>query len=217
MKTKKTIFTLLELLITIAIISILSSMLLPMLQKAKGRVQQINCLNNMKQIYLIFSNYSDDSNDFLPPNGLFIDTVRQYWLYYFLTNGYLKNPNIALCPYFYPNKYIPTDGARYAMSYGGPQRLFIKRNDIIRQFKSESPSPSNFIILADTIHADNNPQRQYYYFAYSNSASPNCHINIRHNKSANCTMLDGSAAGKTFSQIQRPPYGLYFGYYPTVY
>jgi prepilin-type N-terminal cleavage/methylation domain-containing protein len=59
-------FTLIELLIVVAIISILAAMLLPALSLAKGMAKQINCLSNMKQIGLLTSFYLTDFG-YLPP------------------------------------------------------------------------------------------------------------------------------------------------------
>ena len=61
-------FTLVELLVVIAVIAILAAILLPVLDKGKQRSQTADCLNNMKQLQLCYRMYVDDNNDYLPPN-----------------------------------------------------------------------------------------------------------------------------------------------------
>jgi len=59
-------FTLIELLVVIAIIAILASMLLPALQKARGRAQSIACLNNFGNMSKAWLQYVSDNKGVAP-------------------------------------------------------------------------------------------------------------------------------------------------------
>ncbi|HEY5914272.1 MAG TPA: hypothetical protein VJA21_27095 [Verrucomicrobiae bacterium] len=60
----------------IAIIAILASMLLPALGRAKLKVQAASCLNNLKQLQLCWTMYSDDHDQLMPPNTPIITGAR---------------------------------------------------------------------------------------------------------------------------------------------
>ena len=59
-------FTLIELLIVIAIIAILAAMLLPALNKARNMANEAGCRNNLRQLSLICMMYASDNGEQLP-------------------------------------------------------------------------------------------------------------------------------------------------------
>lgn len=59
-------FTLVELLVVIAVIAILAALLLPVLTAAKRKASQTTCLNNLKQLGLGMKIYINDNSDVFP-------------------------------------------------------------------------------------------------------------------------------------------------------
>ena len=70
-------FTLIELLVVIAIIAILASMLLPALNSARQKAEDVRCSGRIKQIGLAFLQYGNDFDGYIPAAST--GAATSYW------------------------------------------------------------------------------------------------------------------------------------------
>lgn len=105
-------FTLIELLIVVAIIAILAGLLLPALNLAKEKARAIKCVNNLKQCNLAIISYGHDYKE-ISPLTYKLGTADDNWNWFTMmcifpygrgpgkppfVAKYLTNPDAAYCP-----------------------------------------------------------------------------------------------------------------------
>lgn len=79
-------FTLVELLVVIAVIGILIALLLPVLGRAKHAAVSISCQENLRQLQLCWHLYAVDNNGYLTPNN---------FVYFVSVGGQDPNPRLG--------------------------------------------------------------------------------------------------------------------------
>ncbi len=93
MNRKDKFFTLIELLIVIAIIAILAALLLPALSKARERAHGNACRGNLRQSSACAMLYSSDYGDYILPSPLLLNSTVNYWYQTLVRLKYLPSAN----------------------------------------------------------------------------------------------------------------------------
>jgi prepilin-type processing-associated H-X9-DG protein len=98
-------FTLVALLVIVAVLALLAAMLLPALAKAKTKSTSINCVNNLKQCGLAFRIWEGDNGDKLPMDVPLakggtkeFDTGADTFRHFQVMSNELSTPKILICP-----------------------------------------------------------------------------------------------------------------------
>ncbi len=78
--SRKNAFTLVELLVVLAVISILGSLLLPAMARTRFRSGDAGCLSNKRQMMVAWAAYAADNADVMAPNAPIGQTANSAWI-----------------------------------------------------------------------------------------------------------------------------------------
>jgi prepilin-type N-terminal cleavage/methylation domain-containing protein/prepilin-type processing-associated H-X9-DG protein len=199
----KMIFTLIELLVVVAIIAILAAMLLPALNKARGKAKAVSCLNNLKNISQFLALYQADWNGYFPGavsgSATFFSNLEPYTKIDALeANSDARKAAFFLCPsddirQKLPNKYRNSYGQNYYCLWG----IVSPRGNMLRP--STLKNPSNIIYMMDCIEPVGDAVTfSANSYPFSSIAASNLGVDFRHtNKLANGLCADGHVSAYT--------------------
>lgn len=205
---KKSIFTLVELLLVLAIVFIMTSMLLPSLRKAKEQASRIACISNQKQIATGIFMYANDNNELLPQTVVTGTWDDMNWIYQ--VKGYVSTSNT----YFLDKKLDAVFACRSDKRQAARERFHYAYDSsygfyppLKNRKLSSLKKPSQVIMIGD--YGESGPDtREDYYPGWLNIYSTTMHTTFAsyHYPVYNGIMADGSGKTMKYTLVSTAAY-----------
>lgn len=214
-------FTLVELLVVIAVLAILAAILMPVFAKAREKARQTQCLSNLKQIVTAWQMYAQDYDEMACPAYYFLSGWRYECAWDFIldwaagstpqwTHGllgpYTKSGEVHRCPSFMGEAWgRPFTGYAYNTTYIGGDVLMGARPCSLAAISE----PAGTAVFAEGGYG-NPVQGCNYLRAPSDPWFPWGKVHFRHTGVANVAYADGhvkSTAAKYHYAASEPEVG----------
>ena len=233
-RCKGNAFTLVELLVVVAILAVLLGLLVPAMAHARSEGRRIVCMSNLQQLALATHMYLDDSKGAFWRYYRNVPGGRHWWFGYEdggpgsgtdrpldkeqgLLADYIQSTDDGLqCPTFpYHNALFYPKFAERSASYGYNLNLGPVPTSLpTAQRSAYLGSAATVVVFADAVHFDFGPTfNEGHYLDYTpNAATPSGYAHFRHNDQAQMIMLDGHSRqqrldGPSFRQVARAESG----------
>lgn len=214
----RTGFTLVELLVVVAIVGVLAGLLLPALNRSRASARRVKCLSNLRQLGLAGQLYWDDNAGacFRYTSG-WTNGGQLYWFGWMGAGAegqrafdptagalypYLRGRGVELCPslnYALAGFKLKASGAAYGYGYNlclsaAGERPPVRTSQIRR--------PAETVFLADAAQVNtfqppaspSNPMLEEFYYVSTNRIEATAHF--RHADHAQVVCCDGHAAAE---------------------
>lgn len=199
-------FTLIELVVVIAIIAVLAALLSPALKTAREQARAIVCMNNLRQLGMTALLYADDHNRRVP----FVDTSVSFSEIFYRTR-YLRNRQVFVCPLHPPKTWVnwlqtygmhfPTDTRLSETNAGGIDIL-------LDSLRSDTILPEDYALFLDSawglLIVSPYPPGMQSFVVYDSNCNPGTEgVHLRHHGAANGFFVDGHVEACSTARLKR--------------
>ena len=180
-------FTLVEVVVVVAVMAVLAAIFLPQWARQKRRVSRLGCVNQLKQIGLAFRQWSIDYNDKFPmqvsvTNGGTMELVNSgsVWPHFQVMSNELNNPKVLVCP----NDTNRTPASTFTQNLNDSQISYFVGVDA-------NPTKPAMFLAGDNNLGLGSAQAKHGMLQLSTN-SPVAWVKPRHNHGGNIDLVDNS-------------------------